>query len=201
MSEIRQNRKLKGSQRQEDRQVKRLAISFMSLLIVATVLWTTGCGNFGSGQTQTGIKAVVGSTRQDHALKVRIDSLSWSWKSDRIPTKGETGAFSIEVEATIKNEGKCKLHAPTFSVDGGGLVSGSQAVHREDIPRGNEMKLLIANGNQLHLEFNNSDPGKEILLIIQATDQWGELYALSFTLPPPLDMPRHGNGQNDSRSK
>jgi hypothetical protein len=188
MRAIRQNITSKGGKGQEDRQVRRLATAFMSLVIVVA-LWTTGCSAFERGQTQTEVKPVVGSTRQDHALKVRIDSLCWSWKSEIMPINGVTGAFSIDVEATIKNEGKCKLHPPLFSVVGGGLGSLHKAV-KEDMIRGNESKLRTANRNQVHLEFDNADPGKEILLTVQATDQWGEFYALSFTLPPPLEMPR-----------
>jgi hypothetical protein len=189
MRAIRQNRTSKGVKGQEDRQVRRLATTFMSLVIVVA-LWATGCSTFESGQTQTEAKPVVGSTHQNHALKVRIDSLCWSWKSEIMPINGETGAFSIEVEATIKNEGKCKLHPPHFSVGGGGGVSGYLASRQEDIVRGNECKLRIANRNQVHLEFNNNDPGKEILLTVAATDQWGELYGLRITLPPPLEMTR-----------
>jgi len=188
MRAIRQNGTSKGGKGQEDRQVRRLATAFMSLVIVVA-LWSTGCSVFESGRTQTEVKPVVGSTHQDHALKVRIDSLCLSWKSEIMPINGITGAFSIDVEATIKNEGKCKLHPPLFSVDGGGLGSLHKAV-KEDMIRGNESKLRIANRNQVHLEFYNTDPGKEILLTVQATDQWGEFYALSFTLPPPLEMPR-----------
>lgn len=188
MRAIRQNITSKGGKGQEDRQVRRLATAFMSLVIVVA-LWTTGCSAFERGQTQTEVKPVVGSTRQDHALKVRIDSLCWSWKSEIMPINGVTGAFSIDVEATIKNEGKCKLHPPLFSVVVGGLGSLHKAV-KEDMIRGNESKLRTANRNQVHLEFDNADPGKEILLTVQATDQWGEFYALSFTLPPPLEMPR-----------
>jgi hypothetical protein len=191
MSAIRQNKTLKIGKGPEDRRVRRLAIAFMSLLMVAA-LGASGCGIGENGQTQTKVKPVVGSTRQDHALKVRIDSLCWSWESNTTAMPGETGAFSIEVEATVKNAGNCKLHPPMFSVGGGGLVSRSQDSQGEDIPRGNELKLRISNKNQLHLEFDNNDPGKEILLIVQATDQWGESYALSFTLPPPLQMPRCG---------
>jgi hypothetical protein len=189
MRTIMQNATSKVGKGQEDRKEKRLASAFMSLAMIV-VLCATGCSALEFGQKQGEAKPIVGSTRQDHSLKVRIDSLCWSWKSETTPINGETGAFSIEVEATIKNAGKCKLHPPIFSVDGGGLVS--RAGDREDIIRGNESKLRIANRNQAHLEFNNNDPGKEILLIVQATDQWGELYSVSFTLPPPLQMPRCG---------
>ena len=191
MSSIRQNRTSKGGKGQENRQVRRIATAFMSSVIVVA-LWATGCSTFESGPTQTEVKPVVGSTRQDHALKVRIDSLCWSWKSETMPINGETGAFSIELEATIKNVGKCKLYPPIFSVGGGGLVSWSQTGCREGMIRGNECKLRIANSSQVHLEFNNNDPGKAILLIVQATDQCSEFSTLSFTLPPPLQMPRCG---------
>jgi hypothetical protein len=188
MSAIRQNRTSKVDKGPQDRRVRSLATAFMSL-VIAVALGTTGCSTFESGQTQTGVKPVVGSTHQDHALKVRIDSLCWFWKSETMPKNGETGAFSIEIEATIKNAGKCKLHPPMFSVNGGGVVSRYQADGSEDMIRGSERKLRIANKNQVHIEFNNNDPGKEILLTVQATDQWGEPYALTFTLPPPLQMP------------
>jgi hypothetical protein len=191
MSAIRQNKTLNVGQGAEDRRVKRLATAFMSLLLVA-VLGATGCSTGESGQTQTKVKPVVGTTRQDHALKVRIDNLCWSWKSQTPATPGETGAFSIEVEATIKNVGIYNLRPPRFSVDGGGLVSWYPAFCREDITHNQECKLCIANRNQVHLEFNNNDPGKEILLTVAATDKWGKSYTVSFTLPPPLDMPRCG---------
>jgi hypothetical protein len=55
---------------------------------------------------------------------------------------------------------------------------------------GQECKLRIAHRNQVQLEFNNNDPGKEILLTVEATDKKGEPYTLSFTLPPPVEMPR-----------
>ena len=139
MRAIRQNRTSKGGKGQDDRQVRRPATAFMSLVIVVA-LWATGCSTFESGQTQTEVKPVVGSTHQNHALKVRIDSLCWSWKSELMPINGETGPFSIEVEATIKNAGKCKLHPPIFSVDGGGLVSWSQAGCEGDMIRGNKCK-------------------------------------------------------------
>jgi len=153
MRAIRENRTPKVGKGQEDRKVRRLATAFMSSVIVVA-LWATGCSTFGNGQTQTEVKPVVGSTRQDHALKVRIDSLCWNWKSETMPINGETGAFSIEVEATIKNEGKCKLRLIQFSVDGGGSVSWAGG--REDMIRGNECKLRIATRNQVHLEFNNN---------------------------------------------
>jgi hypothetical protein len=191
MSAIRQNKTLKVGHGAEDRRVRRLAIAFMSLLIVAA-LGATGCSTGESGQTQTKVKQVVGTTHQNGALRVKIDGLCWSWESNTTAMPGETGAFSIEVEATVKNAGNCKLHPPIFSVDGGGLVLWSQAGRGEDIPRGNELKLRVVNKNQVHLEFRNNDPGKEISLIVQATDQWGEPYALSFTLPPPLQLPRCG---------
>ena len=198
MRAIRQNTKSKGSKGQEDRQVTRLATAFLSLMIVVA-LWTTGCSAFEFGQAGNETKPVVGSTHQNHSLKVRIDSLCWSWESETMPINGETGAFSIEVEATIKNEGKCKLSPPSFSVDGGGLISGYQAGQEEDIKRGEESKLRISKKNQLHLEFNNNDPGKEILLTVQATDQWGEHYALSIKLSPPIDMPECEKSPSDSQ--
>lgn len=188
----RQNRTSKGCKGQEDQCVKRLAIAFMPLLILAIALFTTGCTSGESGQTQTGEKSVIGSARQDGGLRVRIDSLCWSWKSQTTPMAGETGAFSIEVEATIKNVGRYNLHPPTFSVDGGGTVSWYQAGCREDMIYGRECKLRIANRNQVHLEFNNGDPGKEIILTVEATNKKGTFYTVSFTLPPPLEMPRCG---------
>jgi len=188
MRAIRQNRTSKCAKRQVDRLVGRLAAAFMSLVIVIALL-ATGCSVFDSGQTGNGVTQIVGSTHQNRALKVRIDSLCWSWKSKNMPVNGETGAFSIEVEVTIKNEGKCKLHPPIFYVDGGGLVSQYQPAHTEDITRGKEFKLRIDNSNQVHLEFNDNDPGKEILLTVRATDQWGEICGLSIMLPPPLQMP------------
>lgn len=191
MSVIRRNRTSKVGKGLQDRRVRSLAAAFMSL-VIAVALGATGCSTFESGQTQTGVKPVIGSTRQDHALKVRIDGLCWSWESQTTPMSGETGAFSINIEATIKNAGNCKLHPPIFSVDGGGVVSGYQPDRSQDMVRGGERQLRIANKNQVHIEFNNNDPGKTILLTVQATDQWGELYALTFTLPPPLQMPRCG---------
>ncbi len=188
MRPIRQNRALKGNKRQEDGQMKRLAIAFMPLLIVVIALCTTGCSTGESGETQTGVKPVIGSTHQNGALKVRIDNLCWSWKSQTPPSPGETGAFSVEVEATIKNAGRYNLHPPQFSVDGGGSVSWYPTGCREDMIYGKECKLRIANRNQVHIEFNNGDPGKEILLTVEATDKKGKLYTVSFTLPPPLEM-------------
>ena len=188
MRAIRQNRTSKGIKGQEDRQVRRLAIAFMPLLIIVIALCATGCSAGESGQTQTEVKPVIGSTHQNGALKVRIDNLCWSWKSQIPPSPGETGAFSVEVEATIKNEGRYNLHTPEFSVDGGGLVSWYQPGCREDMIYGKECKLRMANRNQIHIEFNNGDPGKEILLTVEATDKKGKLYTLSFTLPPPLEM-------------
>jgi len=177
--------------------MRRVAIAFMSLLIVAAV-WSTGCSLGESGQTQTNVEPVVGSIRQDHALKVRIDSLSWSWESETTPTNGETGAFSIEVEATIQNAGKVKLY-PIFSVGSGGKVSWSQTGCDEGMIHGSQCKLRVADKNQVHLEFNSSDPGKEILFTVHAKDQWSEDYALSFTLPPPLEMPRCAEQPSDSQ--
>jgi hypothetical protein len=160
----------------------------MSLVLVVALL-SAGCSIFQSGQPENGVSRILGSTHQDHALKVIIDSLCWSWKSAGTPADGETGAFSVDIEATVKNEGKCKLSPPIFSVDGGGVVSRYQAAHMQDISRGKDRKLRIDNGNQVHLEFNDNDPGQEILLTVRASDQWGELYGLSIKLPPPLQMP------------
>ena len=184
MRAISRNRTSKGDKGQEDRQVRRLATAFMSLVMVVIALWATGCS--------TGESAVVGSTHQDRALKVRIDSLCWSWNSQTTAMPGETGAFSVEVEATIKNVGIYNLHPPEFSVDGGGLVSWYQTGCWGDMSHNHECKLRIANRNEVNLEFNDNDPGKEILLTVEATDKWGEFYTLSFTLPPPLEMPRCG---------
>jgi hypothetical protein len=191
MGAIGQNRTPKVGKGPQDRRVRSLATVFMSL-VIAVALGATGCSISESGQTQTKVKPVVGTTHQNGALKVRIDGLCWSWESQSTPMSGETGAFSIEIEATIKNVGNCKLHPPIFSVNGGGVVSRYPADGSQDMNRGSERKLRIANKNQVHIEFNNNDPGKEILLTVQATDQWGEHYALIFTLPPPLQMPSCG---------
>jgi len=98
----------------------------MPLLIVVIALGTAGCSTGESGQTQTGVKPVIGSTHQNGALKVRIDNLCWSWKSQTPPSPGETGAFSIDVEATIKNEGRYNLHPPRFSVGGVSWCRGTR---------------------------------------------------------------------------
>lgn len=183
----RQNRTSKGSKGHEVQRMGRLAIAFTPLLIFAIALCATGCATGESGE-----KSVIDSTYQDRALRVRIDSLCWSWKSETTPMAGETGAFSIEVEATIKNVGRYNLHPPKFSVDGGGMVSWYQTGCREDMIYGKECRLRTANRNQVHLEFNNGDPGKEIILTVEATNKKGTLYTLSITLPPPLEMPRCG---------
>lgn len=170
--------------------MKILAMACMSLLVVAIALSTTGCNSSESGLTQTKAKPVVGTTYQNGALKVRIDNLCWSWKSEAPPSPGETGAFSVEVEATIQNAGRYNLHPPIFSVDGGGSASWYQTGCREDMIYGKECKLRIANRNQVHLEFNSNDPSKEILLTVKAQDKKGKLYTLTIALPPPLEMTR-----------
>ena len=167
--------------------MKRLVIALMLLLVAATSLAAVGCNTEASEA-----KPVVGSTQQHKALKVRVDGLCWCWKSEATPAVGETGAFSVEIEATVKNQGRYNLHPPRFSVDGGGEVSWYQSGCREDMIYGRECKLRMANRNQVHLEFNNNDPGKEILLTVEAEDKKGRFYSLSFTLPPPLEMPRCG---------
>jgi hypothetical protein len=171
-------------------QVRRIAIALMKLVVISVTLGMIGCSIVDTESTQTEGKSVVGSTRQDRALKARIDNLRWSWKSQTTPMDGGTGAFTIELELTITNAGRYNLHPPRISVSDGGLVSWYQAGCREDMIHGQECKLRIAHRNQVQLEFNNNDPGKEILLTVEATDKKGELYTLSFTLPPPIEMPR-----------
>ncbi len=189
MGAIKQNRTSKGGKGPGERRVRSLATTLMSLLIVVA-LGATGCSISENGQTQTKVKPVVGSTHQNGALRVRIDSLCWSWQSTTTPMPGEMGAFTIVVEMTIKNVGMFNLNPPQFSVDGNGSVSWYPAFCRDDIAHNQECKLCLANMNQVNLVFNNNDPGKEILLTVKATDKWGKSYTVSLTLPPPLGMPR-----------